>query len=71
MPRSIKTVEEYLRELKQNKKEKPPEVKKALEVYIELWETAIKNKAVAPDENVDDAVAKLDAKGGLYKVASG
>lgn len=69
MPRSIKTVGEYLRELRQNKKEKPAEVKEALEVYIDLWESAIKNKTVSPDENIEDALAKLDAKGGLVKAA--
>lgn len=69
MTRAIKTVEEYLKELRQNRKEKPPEVKEALEVYIELWENAIKNGTVMPDEGIEDALAKVDAKGGLYKAA--
>lgn len=69
MTRAIKTVEEYLKELRQNRKEKPPEVKEALEVYIELWENAIKNGTVMPDESIEDALAKVDAKGGLYKAA--
>ncbi len=69
MTRAIKTVEEYLKELRQNRKEKPPEVKEALEVYIELWENAIKNGTVMPYEGIEDALAKVDAKGGLYKAA--
>lgn len=70
LPRNIKTVEEYLKELRQSKKDKPRQVKEALEVYIELWETAIEKKVVNREESVYDAVEKLDAKGSLYKAVS-
>jgi hypothetical protein len=69
LSRRTKTVEDYLRELRQNKKEKPPQVKEALDTYIELWESAIKNKTISPGESVDDALKKLEAKGGLYKAS--
>ncbi len=65
------TVEAYLKELRENKKEKPPQVKEALSIYIELWEAVIKNKTVAREETVDEALTKLEAKGGLYQAASG
>jgi len=63
----IKTVEQYLKELRQNRKEKPAQVKEALDIYIDLWENAIKNRTIDPDESIDSALTKLDAKGGLYK----
>jgi hypothetical protein len=66
-----KTVGEYLMELRETRKEKPAQVKEALEIYIDLWEDAIKNKTIARDEEIDDALAKLEAKGGLYQAANG
>ena len=63
----MKTVEQYLKELRQNRKEKPAQVKEALDIYIDLWENAIKNRTIDPDESIDSALTKLDAKGGLYK----
>ena len=71
MPHRIKTVGEYLKELKENRKEKPPEVRQALEVYIDLWESVLRNQTVEKDEEIDQALAKLEAKGGLYQAASG
>jgi hypothetical protein len=64
-----KTVERYLKELRENRKEKPAQVKEALDIYIDLWENAIKNKTVDPDEGIESALTKLEAKGGLYKAA--
>ncbi len=69
MSRRAKTVEQYLKELRQNKKDKPTEVREALEIYIDLWKNAIKNKTIDPEEEIETALAKLDAKGGLYKAA--
>jgi hypothetical protein len=65
-----KTVGEYLRELRENKKEKPAQVREALEIYIDLWESAIKNQTISVEEEIDEALAKLEAKGGLYQAAS-
>ena len=70
MPQRTKTVRQYLKELKETKAEKPPQVKEALQVYIDLWESAIKNKTIAPEEDIDEALGKLEAKGGLYSAAS-
>lgn len=69
MSHHVKTVEQYLSELRQNKKEKPKEVRDALEIYIELWESAIKNGKVGREDEIGDAVAKVDASGGLYQAA--
>ena len=69
MPRSVETLEEYLRELRETKKNKPPQVKEALNVYIELWESAIKNKVVSLEDRMSEALAKVEAGGGLYQVA--
>jgi hypothetical protein len=66
-----KTVGDYLKELRETKKEKPAQVKEALEIYIDLWESALKTSLITRDEDIGEALAKLEAKGGLYQVASG
>jgi len=66
-----KTVREYLKELRETKKEKPDQVKEALEIYIDLWESAINNETITRDEDIEEALVKLEAKGGLYQAASG
>jgi len=71
MPQRIKTVGEYLKELGENKREKPPEVRQALEVYIELCESALRNGTIEKGEEIDKALAKLEEKGGLYQAATG
>lgn len=71
MSRHTNTVGEYLKELRETKKEKPAQVKDALEIYIDLWESAIENKTIVRDDAIDEALVKLDAKGGLYQAASG
>lgn len=65
-----KTVGEYIKELKENKKEKPAQIKEALEVYIELWQGAIENGIVSIQDSIDDALSKVESKGGLYQAAS-
>ncbi len=69
MSAKFKNVESYLKELKDSRKEKPQQVKDAIEIYIELWEKAIKKGIVAPDDDVESALLKIDASGGLYKAA--
>lgn len=70
MPQRTKTVREYLKELRENKKEKPDQVKEALDIYIDLWESALRNNVVSLDEEIGEAISKLDSKGGLYQAAT-
>ena len=70
MPGKSKTVREYLKELGETKKEKPSQVKDALEIYAGLWESVIQKGIISDDDGIDDALSKLDAKGGLYQAAS-
>ncbi|MDA4122039.1 MAG: hypothetical protein OK456_02525 [Thaumarchaeota archaeon] len=70
MPKSAMTLKEYLKELGENKKEKPDQVKEALDIYIGLWEEVIKKGIVAQNDSVDAALVKLEPKGGLYRAAS-
>ncbi len=65
----VKSVESYLKELRDSKKEKPQQVKDGIEIYIELWEKAIKRGIVSSDDDVESALQKIDASGGLYKAA--
>jgi len=59
----------YLAQLKDTKKGKPSQIKEALEIYIELWEKAIKNGTVSEGDDIDLALAKVDQAGGLYRAA--
>jgi hypothetical protein len=62
-------VKEYLEQLKETKKGKPPQIKDALEIYIELWEEAIKNGVVLEGDEIGVALSKIDKAGGLYESA--
>ena len=63
------SLEEYLKDLEKRKKDKPPEVKDALEVYLELWKKAMAKGVVAPADEMETALAKVNESGGLYKAA--
>jgi hypothetical protein len=64
-----KTVGEYLRELESNRKGKPSQVAEALSIYIDLWETAIKTGTVTREQEIGDALRKIEEAGGLYKLS--
>jgi hypothetical protein len=63
------SVGEYLAQLEETKKGKPPQVKDALGVYIELWDRAVKNGVVAEGDEMGVALSKIDEAGGLYRAA--
>jgi len=63
------TVRGYLKELKENRKGKPAQIKDALEIYIDLWDAAIDKGVVSPDDDLPSALSKLDKAGGLYEAA--
>jgi uncharacterized membrane protein len=62
-------VREYLDQLKAAKKGKPQQIKEALDIYIELWEKAIRNGTVSEGDVIDVALSKIDGAGGLYQAA--
>jgi uncharacterized membrane protein len=62
-------VKEYLDQLKETKKGKPGQIKDALEIYMELWDKAVKNGVVSEEDEVAVALTKLDKAGGLYEAA--
>jgi len=65
----VKTLGEYLKELEKTKKGKPEQVADALEVYLDLWEKAIKKGVVKVSDEISDALSKVEQSGGLYKAA--
>ena len=69
MPEKSRVVSGYLRELRQTKGEKPDQIKEALEIYIQLWESVIEKGLIRPDDPIDEALKKIDASGGLYHAA--
>jgi hypothetical protein len=62
-----KTVNEYLNELKQSKKNKPEQIKDALEIYIDLWDRTIQKGVVSLDDDIEVALSKIEREGGLYE----
>jgi hypothetical protein len=70
LSRKSKTVRDYLKELRETRKDKPEQIKQALEIYVELWESVIEKGVVAQDDDIDEALSKVEAKGGLYQAAS-
>jgi hypothetical protein len=64
-----KNVQEYLDELERNRKDKPEQVREALEIYLELWKKAISNGVVGPSDGINEALAKIEGRGGLNRAA--
>ncbi len=69
MPEKSRLVSGYLKELRQTRKEKPDQIKEALEIYIQLWESVIRKGIIVPDDDIGEALKKIDASGGLYQAA--
>ncbi len=69
MPKSGMVVREYLEQLKETKRGKPPQIRDALDIYVEMWEKVIKKGAVSEEDEVGAALSKLDEVGGLRGVA--
>jgi hypothetical protein len=65
----VMIVKEYLAQLRETKKGKPPQIKDALDIYIELWDRVVKNGTVAEGDEIDVALSKIDKAGGLYQAA--
>ena len=62
-------VREYLKQLRETKKGKPPQTRDALDIYIELWEKVVERKIISEDDGIDAALSKMDEAGGLYQAA--
>ncbi len=62
-------VREYLDQLKETRKGKPPQIREALDIYVEMWDKVIKNGTVSEDDEVALALSKIDKAGGLYEAA--
>jgi len=65
----VRDVKGYLAELEKTKLERTDQVKEGLEIYIDLWRRAIQGGVVAESDSVDEALRKIDERGGLYKAA--
>ena len=62
-------VKAYLKELRRTRKDKPPRVKEALDIYLGLWDQAIGKGLVLPGDEVGDALRRVGTLGGLYQAA--
>ncbi len=70
MSRRAKSLRDYLKELRETRKKKPEQIREALGIYMELWERVIERGIVTGDDDVDTALSKVGAEGGLYQAAS-
>jgi len=66
-----KDVTAYLEELEKNKDGKSDQVRDGIEIYLGLWRRALEKGVVLPSDEIGDALAKIEEKGGLYKAAEG
>ncbi|HEY6283637.1 MAG TPA: hypothetical protein VIW22_06910 [Nitrososphaerales archaeon] len=64
-----KNVGDYLAELEKTKNDREEQVKEGLEIYIDLWKKTIENGVVRETDLVEEALEKIEEKGGLYKAA--
>lgn len=62
-------MKEYLSELEKTKGDRTEQVKEGLEMYIDLWRNAIERGVIREGDRVDEALAKIEKAGGLYKAA--
>lgn len=69
MTQRPKQLSEYLNELEANKDSKPDQVREGIEAYISLWQRAVEKGIVLPSDEIGAALAKVEERGGLYKVA--
>jgi hypothetical protein len=67
----MRNVRDYLMELEKTKGGREAQVKEGLEIYIDLWRRAIDKGVVGELDMVDEALEKIEKKGGLYKAAEG
>ena len=64
-----KSVEEYLKELGDSKRDKPAQIRDALQIYIDLWKKTIEKGIVQRSDDIETALTKIDNQGGLYLAA--
>ena len=69
MSARVRNVRDYLEELEKTKAGRPEQVREGLEIYIALWRKAIEEGVLAESDSVDEALKKIDSRGGLYKAA--
>ncbi len=71
MSGKTRNVRDYLAELEKTRGGRPEQVKEGLAIYIDLWRRTLEKGVVAEDDSVDEALVKIDGKGGLYQAAEG
>ncbi len=71
MTPKAKDVKDYLEALAKTNMDRSEQVKEGLEIYIDLWRRAIQRGVIAESDSVDDALVKIEKRGGLYEAAGG
>lgn len=69
MSTKSKDVKGYIAELDRSKEGRTDQVREGLEIYIGLWRRALERKVVSESDSVDDALSKIERRGGLYRAA--
>lgn len=68
-PGTSLTLGGYLKELEEKKDGKPEQVQDGIEIFLGLWRTALEKGVVESSDDLETALRKVDAAGGLYSVA--
>ena len=71
MKGKARNVGDYLQELQASMDGRTEQVKDGLQIYIDLWRKVIEFGVVSSSDDVESALEKIEAKGGLYKAAEG
>jgi hypothetical protein len=69
MAAKVRSLQEYIKELERSKKDKPDQVREALEIYLNLWRKAMENGVVGAGDEMEVAMEKIERSGGLYQAA--
>jgi len=64
-----KNLQSYLDDLREGKEGRPEQVQQGLEIYVGLWDKVVQKGIVSPSDDLETALAKVEALGGLYQAA--
>lgn len=69
MKARAKSVGEYIKELEGTTAGRSDQVKEGLGIYVGLWKRALERGVVVESDGVDEALSKIEEKGGLLEAA--
>ncbi len=62
-------VRDYLRKLEESKEKRPEQIRDAIDIYVGLWKNAAEKGVISMEDDVEEALQKIEEAGGLYSAA--